>query len=278
MAEPGRIRRELHDGVAILWMENGERNVLDHALLNGLAAALAECEADPDVRAVVLTGAGRTFCAGVDLSSGPTAIRDLLLGEGAGEVGYQEPAGRITLQMWRMSTPVIVAVNGDAVGGGATIPLAADVRFAAESARFGFPFTRLGLCPEGASTWFLPRLVGASRAADWLISGRIVDAQEALAAGLVSRVLPADEVLTAAHDYAGELVTRTSPAAVAATRALLAAGGGPDPWASAAAESAAIAKLVAAKDCTEGVAAFLERRPPRFEPSPRPPWSTDAAS
>lgn len=179
----GPVIREDDGGVATLWLSRGERNELDIGLLDTLAEALSDCEADPSVRAVVLTGAGSSFCAGIDLSPGPTAIRDLLLGEGGGRAGYQEPAGRVTLRVWQLSVPVIVAVNGDAVGGGATITLAADVRFAADTARFGFPFTRLGVCPEGASTWFLPRLVGPSRAADWLLSGRLVEATEGLAAG-----------------------------------------------------------------------------------------------
>ncbi len=113
MKVQGSVIRETDGRVATLTLKRGERNELDAGLLHELAEALADCDLDPGVQAVVLTGAGASFCVGVDLSSGPTAIRDLLLGEGAGRVGYQEPAGRITLRMWQMSAPVIVAFNGD---------------------------------------------------------------------------------------------------------------------------------------------------------------------
>lgn len=176
---------------------------------------------------------------------------------------YREPAGRITLAMNAMRVPIVAAVNGDAVGGGTTIILAADVRFAAESARFGFPFTRLGVCPEGGSTHLLPRLVGPSRAADWLLSGRTFDAAEAGAAGLVSRVLPADQVLTTATDYATALAARCSPQAVAVTRQLLRTPAS-DLISASDAESRAITILAARPDCAEGVAAFLDRRQPDF--------------
>ncbi|MFD2420149.1 enoyl-CoA hydratase-related protein [Amycolatopsis pigmentata] len=264
MAGEELVRREDDGGVATLWLSRGPRNALDAELLAALVEAMAGADADPDIGALVLTGNGRTFSVGADLSTGPTAVRDLMAGLGGyGGKEFREPAGRTTLRMAALSVPVIAAVNGDAIGGGATVLLAADVRFAADSARFGFPFTRLGLCPEGASTFFLPRLVGASRASDWLLSGRLIDAAEALSAGLVSRVLPAGEVLAEAQTYAREMVAHTSPSAVAATKALLAAGPA-DPRTASDAESRTIAELAAAPDGLEGVAAFLDRRPPRF--------------
>jgi enoyl-CoA hydratase/carnithine racemase len=259
----GEVHREDDRGVATLSLDRGKHNELDAALLHTLGDALAACGTDPSVRAVVVTGAGPSFSVGADLSTGPTAVRDLLAGEGAYAGDFREPAGRVSVRMAKLGVPVIAAVNGDAIGGGATILLAADVRFIAENARFGFPFTRLGLSPEGASTYFLPRLVGPSRAADWLLSGRLIDAHEALAAGLVSRILPDEEVLTAAQEYAREFVEHTSRSAVAATRALLAAKPG-SPEDAASAESRTIAALAAAPDGLEGVGAFLEHRLPRF--------------
>lgn len=267
MGDAGQVHRDIDGWVVTLTLDRGRYNALDAALADDLASALVVCDADPGVRAVVLTGAGGSFCVGADLTGGPGAIHDLMTRDGAYERDdYREPAGRVTTVMAGLGVPVIVAVNGDAVGGGATIPLAADVRFAADTARFGFPFTRLGVSPEGASTYFLPRLVGPSRAADWLLSGRIFDAAEALAAGLVSRVLPSGEVLAAAQEYASDLAARTSPAAVAATKALLAARP-PDPTTASDAESRTIARLGARPDCREGVAAFLERRSPQFQPT-----------
>jgi enoyl-CoA hydratase/carnithine racemase len=261
--EQGTVHRADHAEVATLTLGRGRFNAITGAFADQLVTALGECGADPAVRAIVLTGAGRSFSVGADLTAGPASIRAELVADGAAAPGYREPAGRVTVRMAGLGKPVIAAVNGDAVGGGATITLAADLRFAADTARFGFPFTRLGVCPEGASTYFLPRLVGPSRAADWLLSGRLVGAAEAERAGLVNRVLPAGEVLAAAQEYARELAATTSPAAVAATRVLLTAGPGTVVEASDA-ESRAIVALAAGPDCEEGVAAFLQRRPPRF--------------
>jgi enoyl-CoA hydratase/carnithine racemase len=266
MADNGVVRRSDRDGVATLVLERGDRNALDSAFADALVTRLADCDADRGVRAVVLTGAGKSFCVGADLAEGPAAIHHLMVSDGAyTNPDFREPAGRITMAIRALGVPVIVAANGDAVGGGAAIMLAADLRFAADTAKFGFPFTRLGLTPEGASTHYLPRLVGPGVAADWLLSGRVFDAAEALSTGLVSRLLPADEVVAAAQSYAAELAARTSPTAVAATRALL-RDAPADPAAASTLESRTIGRLAAEPDCAEGVAAFLQRRPPNFAP------------
>jgi enoyl-CoA hydratase/carnithine racemase len=262
-ADRGEIHRADRAGVATLTLARGRYNALTGAFADQLVAALDGCDTDSAVRVIVLTGAGPSFCVGADLTRGPASIRTELVADGAAAPGYREPAGRVTVRMTGLTKPVIAAVNGDAVGGGATITLAADLRFAADTVRFGFPFTRLGVCPEGASTYFLPRLVGPSRAADWLLSGRLVGAAEAERTGLVNRVLPAGEVLAAAQEYARELAATTSPAAVAVTRALLAAAPTTAVEASDA-ETLAIVALAAGADCEEGVAAFLRHRPPSF--------------
>lgn len=261
----GTVHRADSGGVATLTLERGDTNALDGPSTDLLVAALDACAADRGVRAVVLTGAGRRFCAGADLSHGPRSISVVLENDGGQLPGYREPAGRIVLAMARLGKPLIAAVNGDAVGGGATISLAADLRFVADTARFGFPFTRLGVCPEGASTYFLPRLVGAGRANDWLLSGRLIPADEAERSGLANRVLPAAQVVPAAQAYARQLAETTSAAAVAVTRALLAAAPTSAVQASDA-ESREIVGLAHGADCVEGVGAFLERRPPRFAP------------
>jgi enoyl-CoA hydratase/carnithine racemase len=172
-----------------------------------------------------------------------------------------------------MNVPLVAAVNGDAAGGGATIALGADIRICSTATRFVFPFTRLGLCPEGGSTYRLPRLVGPSRSADWLLSGRRVDSAEALAAGLVTSVLPAEDVLPAAQRWAQQVAERCAPGAVATTRAMLRACP-PDAATAAARESRAIVNLSAQPDCIEGVTAYLERREPRFTERlrVRAPW------
>jgi enoyl-CoA hydratase/carnithine racemase len=250
-------------GVATATLDRPPRNALTPALADELVAALRRCAADPEVRAVVLTGAGAGFSVGADLTDGPDSLRSLITADGGDRPGYREPAGRVTATIAALDVPVVVAVNGDAIGGGATLTLAADVRFAADTARFGFPFTRLGVCPEGASTYHLPRLVGPGVAADWLLSGRLVEPAEALRSGLVSRLFPAGEVLAAAQEWAAQLATRTSATAVARTRRLLAAAPAGAEEA-AAAESAALVDLVRGPDCPEGIAAFRQRRPPRF--------------
>lgn len=259
----GAVHRGVEDGVATLTLERGRHNTLNGPYADLIAEAIDGCRDDPAVRAVVLTGLGRYFCVGADLSLGPASIRIQLVEDRGGAAEYREPAGRVVLAIGRLGKPLIAAINGDAVGGGATISLAADLRFAADTARFSFPFTRLGVCPEGASTYYLPRLVGLGNASDWLLSGRLIAADEAERAGLVNRVLPAADVLPAALAYARELVATTSATAVAATRALLAADAATAVEASDA-ESRTIVGLAEQSDCLEGVAAFLERRPARF--------------
>ena len=258
------IDGDIDGGVVTLTLDRPPRNAITADLADELVDAVERCGRDGTVRAVVLTGAGDAFSAGADLTAGPTAVADLIDHDARGHTvdGYREPAGRVTAALAELQVPVVAAITGDAVGGGATIPLAADVRFAAADARFAFPFTRLGVCPEGASTYLLPRLVGPGVAADWLLSGRLVDAQEALAAGLVSRLLPRGEILDAAQAWAAEIAQHTSPAAVAVTRSLLA--GATTPEQARAAEGTAIANLARGADCAEGVGAFLERRLPRF--------------
>lgn len=258
------------NGVATVTISRGDRNQMSPRFLDEVREALLAADADPEVRALVLTGAGRAFSVGADLSSGTTALQELFDADGGyRDPDYREPAARLVLVMARMAVPVIAAINGDAVGGGATITLGADVRFAVPTARFGFPFTRLGLCPEGASTYYLPRLVGQARATEWLLSGRLVPAAEALDAGLVSQLVEPDQLLEHAREFARGLVARSSPTAVAVTRALLNADRQHADDA-ARAESSAIVQLARSTDCREGTDAFRQRREPRFRPrSPR---------
>jgi enoyl-CoA hydratase/carnithine racemase len=257
------VARQIDGGVATLFLDNPPLNTITSALANQLVAALEWAGALGEVRAIVLTGAGTTFCAGADLSAGPRALRELFAGDGGGRVDYREPAGRITAAIEALEVPVVVAINGDAIGGGLTITLAADARFAAADARFALPFVKLGVSPEGGCTYHLPRLVGAGRAREWLVSGRMFDADEAIAAGLVTHSAARSDVLAAAQQWAHAVARHTSPTAVAATRALLVA----EPACSDAAserETGVILNLAARYDCAEGIAAFRERRPPEF--------------
>jgi enoyl-CoA hydratase/carnithine racemase len=160
---------------------------------------------------------------------------------------------------------VIAAINGPAVGIGATMMLAADIRLASDTAKFGFVFARRGLVPEAASSWFLPRIVGISQAMEWVATGRVFDAAEALAGRLVSRVVPADELLPTGYGIAAEIVRNTSAVSVSLTRRMMwSMLGASTPWEAHRIDSHAIFRLGQGPDAAEGVTSFLEKRPPKF--------------
>jgi len=261
------------DGVATITLDRPDhRNAFSGTMADELAHAAGRADADDDVRVVLVTGAGRDFCVGADLSGGRDTFNGNrlesrppgLLSQTIGGVP-RDRGGVASLAFAALRKPVIAAINGTAVGIGATMTLPMDVRLAAESARFGFPFVRRGILPEAASGWFLPRVVGISQAMEWVATGRIFDAAEALRGGLVSRVLPDDELLAAARALAAEIVDNTSGAAVAATRQLLwSMLGAPSPWDSHRLESKALMELGSGADAAEGVMSFLEKRPPQF--------------
>uniref|UniRef100_A0A5Q5CDU7 Enoyl-CoA hydratase n=1 Tax=Mycobacterium sp. (strain JLS) TaxID=164757 RepID=A0A5Q5CDU7_MYCSJ len=257
------------DGVAIIALNAPQRrNALRNQMLRDLWEALDIADRDPHVRAVVLTGAGKHFCVGAELT-GPDTLIEALEEDRAGHTptGYREPGGRVSERLFDMRTPVVAAVNGDAVGGGASIMAATDVRISGETSRFGFVFTRRGVVPESASSWFLPRLVGLTRATDWVLSGRVFDAAEAYDAGLLTKVVAPDAVLDEALAYARVFVTETSPTSVALARRLLGRSWGhPTPRSAAEDESRVYAGRLRSADVHEGVMSFLERRPAVFPP------------
>jgi enoyl-CoA hydratase/carnithine racemase len=259
MAVPETIRIEVAERVALITLNRPDRlNAYTVQMGIELFGALHELDLDDSVRAIVVTGAGRAFCAGADLGGGGTTF--------AGEQSWQAAAElEAKVRPWNMRTPVIAALNGAAVGIGATLPLQWDLRIASDRARIGFVFTRRGIIPEANSTWLLPRLVGTARALDLLITGRIIDAGEALSQGLVSRVVPHDRLLDEARSIALEIANTTSAVAVAITkrlvwRQLLE----PDPVRAKASEDALFHWIGRQPDAAEGVVAFLEKREPRF--------------
>ena len=268
-----QLRYEVADGVATITLDRPEaRNAFTQQMAAELAAAAGAADTDDDVRVVLVTGAGRDFCVGADLSggrfsfdSGRTPRPDHgPLGQTIGGVP-RDIGGVASLPFAALRKPVIAAINGAAVGIGTTMTLPMDVRIAGESARFGVPFVRRGISPEAASSWFLPRVVGISQAMEWMATGRIFDAAEALRGRLVSRVVPDDELLPAARELAAEIVDNTSGVAVAATRQLLwSMLGAASPWDAHRAESRALMELGSGPDVAEGVASFLEKRPARF--------------
>lgn len=237
------------------------RNGFTVLMSNELADAFAMAGADDDVRVVVLTGSGGDFCVGADLSGGSLEVTD----EDPTDPEWEEPATRVVRPIFRLNKPVIAALRGAAVGVGSTMVLPADFRLASTDSRFGFVFGRRGIYPEGGSAWFLPRLVGLGRAMDWMVSGRLINADEALAAGLVTALHEPHEVLAKAYELATELIERTAPISVAVIRQMLyrlSALDSPEP--SFALESRLIASCVTNPDSLEGVVSFLERRPPVF--------------
>lgn len=229
-----------------------------------IVAALDLADASDEVRAVIFTGAGRAYCAGADLSGG-TEIFDRDRTGGFQMERDADYGGVVSRRILDARKPVIGAINGPAIGFGASHTLPMDFRLAADTARFGFVFTRRGLVPEAASSWFLPRMVGHSTAADWVFSGRIFDAPEALAAGLVHSVHSAEDLLPAARDLAHSLTRHSAPVAVAIARRMLQEmAGAATPELAHEIDSRGIHALGRSLDCEEGVAAFMQKREPQF--------------
>lgn len=249
------------------------RNGYTVTMSNELASAFRQADGDPAVRVVILSAEGKDFCCGADLSDGSFEVDPSLGGE-AGE--WLEPAGRCSMAIYDMNKPVIAAIQGAAVGAGATIVLSADYRLVADNARFGFVFSRRGIYPEGASAWFLPRLVGMGTALDWMVSGRLFDAAEAHAKGLVHSVHPSGELLSAAYELAETLISNTAPVSVAVIRRMLyELSGDFTPHRTRHVDSRLVKELVTNPDAFEGVTAFLEKRSPSFPgsvPDDLPAW------
>jgi enoyl-CoA hydratase/carnithine racemase len=277
-----QITYAVASGVATITLNRPERlNALTPRMADELIDACDHLDDDDAVRAVVVTGAGRAFCAGADLSGPGHFDRS-----GLTEAPPTE-AGRVAMRFYASRKPLIAAINGHAVGAGITMTLAMDIRLIATPARVGFVFTRRGLVSEAGSTWFLPRLVGPAQAAEWLYTGRLIEAAEAARAGLALGPYEPDQLMAEANRIAGDIATHSAPVAVATTRALLRAMAvGGSPMQAHIAESRAIFALGRTPDAREGVDAFLNKRDPHFTGSvradlpeifadPQPSWAPD---
>src|SRR3954471_3844908 len=261
------IRYEVADGVLTITLNRPDRlNAFTPTMMSELIEAFDAADHDDDVRAVIVTGEGRGFCAGADLARGGETFDWRARGNG-GEGGANIPrdgGGRVTLRIFESTKPVIAAINGPAVGVGNTMTLPMDIRLAADGAKIGFVFARRGIVPEAASSWFLPRIVGISRAMEWVATGRVFDAEEALAGGLVRSIHAPDELLSAAHALAREIADNTAPVSVALARRMLwTMLGAEHPLAAHRADSLAMLLRGQSADAREGVTAFLEKRPPQ---------------
>jgi enoyl-CoA hydratase/carnithine racemase len=247
-----------HDrGVTVVTLNRPEQlNAFNGEMTADLVAAITALDADDDTRVIVITGAGRAFSAGADVSGSTPP------GTGDGRARTAS-AGPPPLKPWTLRTPIVAAINGAAVGMGLTYPLMWDIRIAAEDAKLGLVFTRRGLVPEGNASWLLSRLIGASRALELLLSGRILFGREAADIGLVTRAVPRSDVLDTALDLAVDIAQNASPNAVAVTKRLfynyLESG---DRWAARVEELEYFDWARRQPDAVEGVKSFLEKRTP----------------
>jgi len=261
-----QIDYDVAEHIATITLNRPEQlNAFTGVMMNEMIDAFDRIDADDDVRAVIVTGAGRGFCAGADLSSGGETFSrggsDVIADSGVPRDG----GGLLTLRIFACKKPVIGAINGPAVGVGVTMTLPMDIRLASENARFGFVFARRGIVPEACSSYFLPRVVGISQAAEWCYTGRVFPASEALAGRLVRSLHAPDELLPAARALAAEIADNASPVSVALTRQMLWRMLGADhPMDAHRVDSRGILERGRSADSREGVMSFLEKRPAAF--------------
>jgi enoyl-CoA hydratase/carnithine racemase len=259
------ITCEVEDGIFTLTLNRPEiLNAFNRDMLDEMLEAFDQADADDDVRAIIVTGAGRGFCAGADLSSGGDSFDADARADR--ESGVQPDGGGIlTLRIYELKKPIIAAINGPAVGVGATMTLPMDIRIASDNARFGFVFARRGIVPEACSSYFLPRVVGISQALSWCFSGRVFPADEALDGGLISEVHPKEALLERARTIAREIGDNTSAISVTLIRQMMWRMLGADhPMEAHKIDSRGVYFTGRSDDAKEGVNAFLEKRDARF--------------
>ena len=262
------ILLEQRENIAVLFLNRPHKlNAFTFSMMEEIISALDSLEADDSVHAVIITGKGRAFCAGADLSSGQETFNPSFDDFAVQENDFRRDSGGIlTLRMYKFLKPIVVACNGPAVGIGASMQLAADIRLASDQARFGFVFNNRGIVPDACSSWFLPKIVGISRALELTYSGRIIDAQEALQLNLVSSIHDSENLLSNAVDIAKTMVQNSAPVSISLTRQMLwrsleSSG----PYDAHVIESKAIDSRGASEDAKEGVSSFLEKRPAEFK-------------
>ena len=269
MAAFTQIRYDVSDAIATITLSRPEKmNAFTGVMMREMLDAFDLVDADDAVRAVIVTGEGKAFCAGADLSGGAKTFDDGDWSSPNDDRIRRDGGGQVTLRIFDCKKPVIGAINGAAVGIGATMTLPMDVRLASTSARIGFVFARRGIVPEACSSWFLPRVVGISRAAEWVYTGRILGAQEALEGGLLRALHAPDELLPAARTLAREIADNTSGVSVALSRQMLwRMLGASHPMDAHRADSRGIQLRGRSADAHEGVTSFLEKRAAKFSDS-----------
>jgi enoyl-CoA hydratase/carnithine racemase len=259
-----QILTDVSERILTITLNRPERlNAWTATMAQELIAAFDRADADDEVRAVIVTGAGRGFCAGADLAAGGETF-DYRARESA-EAVPRDNGGQVVLRIFESTKPVIAAINGPAVGVGATMTLPMDIRLAAEDARMGFVFARRGIVPEACSSWFLPRIVGIGRAMEWVATGRVFSAQEGFDGGLLRSLHPSGELLDAARAIAREIAENTAPVSVALARRMMwSMLGAEHPMLAHRADSRAMFHRGQSADATEGITAFLQKRPAHF--------------
>lgn len=269
MSEFTQIRYDVADGIATITLNRPEKmNAFTRVMMDELIAAFDRTDADDAVKVVIMTGSGeRAFCAGADLTPAdggkPFASDDVI--EDLSDTRVRDGGGLLVLRMFESKKPIIGAINGVAVGVGATMQLPMDIRVASNKARFGFVFARRGIAPDGCASWFLPRIVGLPLALEWCMTGRVFDAEEALRGGLVRSLHDPEDVMPTAVALAREIIDNTAPVSVAMTRAMLWRLAQADhPMEAHKIDSRAIYRLSKGVDAKEGVESFLEKRAPRY--------------
>jgi enoyl-CoA hydratase/carnithine racemase len=275
------IQYAVDDGVATITLDRPDRlNAFTVEMCKDLVAVFDEVDADDQVRAVIFTGSGRAFCAGADLSAGGSTFDGLATHSGSRV--QRDAGGVVNLRIFRCLKPVIAAINGPAVGVGATMTLPMDIRLLADTAKMGFVFAARGIVPDGASSWFLPRIVGIGQALEWCLSGRVFGAEEALRGGLVRSVHPAGELLDVANQLAHEIAATIAPVSAVITRQMLWRMLTVDhPMEAHRVDSIAIAQTGRSPDAVEGITAFFEKRPAQWTMTPSQdtpdwyPWWTE---
>jgi enoyl-CoA hydratase/carnithine racemase len=264
--------------VAVLTLNRPQRlNAFTVEMCDEIISAFDVCDADDEVRVVIVTGEGRAFCAGADLGGGDgSAFATSKHGDGPYRLAKRDSGGLVNLRIFASTKPVIAAINGPAVGIGATMTLPMDIRLMSETARVGFVFASRGIVPDGASSWFLPRIVGIDKALEWCLTARVFGAPEALAAGLVRSVHPPGELLDAARSLAEEIASNSAPVSASITRTMLwRMLGAAHPMDAHRVDSLALAQTGDMADAAEGILAFMDKRAAQWRlraPRDTPEW------
>ena len=259
------VRTEVRENSLIIYLSREERmNAFTLTMQQEIVKVLDDAEEDDDIKAIIFTGDGKAYCAGADLSSGGDTFDNRKGREKTNDV-VRDSGGLLTLRLFKCKKPLIAAVNGAAVGIGATMLLPMDTRICSDQARFGFVFAKRGIVPEAASSWFLPRLIGINKALELCYTGKVISAEEAKEIRLVSEILNQDKLIDRALEIAKEFTAESSQISIALTRQMMwRMLGADDPMEAHKIDSRAVFELGQSREAIEGVNSFLEKRPPSF--------------